>query len=89
MGHVPVRAELGADAPWDDADAVVVEAACPFSLAAALRVRETRPEIGVVCATVRPDRAAFTALEQMTFLVKPFALSELEDALQRALPDAP
>ena len=67
-------------------DAVLVEPADPESLAAALRLQHDHPGLPIVCASIdKPAREKTQGLQVTTYLLKPFRLVELTDALQLAL----
>jgi CheY-like chemotaxis protein len=86
LGHEPVFAddELG----HGDAaaiDVMVIEPADPRALAAAQILRLEREEAPIVCASIYPPTAHSRRLEPVAYLVKPFALAELERALEAAV----
>jgi CheY-like chemotaxis protein len=67
-------------------DVVLVEPADSNSLAAALRLQHDNPNLPIVCASVdKPTHEEAQALRATTYLLKPFSLVELTDALQLAL----
>ena len=81
LGHDPVHD----DTALGPVDAIVLEPAHAPSVerAAAFRaVDETTP---VVCASIELPDAGSRRLSPVAYLVKPFALPELENALRRAL----
>jgi DNA-binding response OmpR family regulator len=82
LGHETVRLE---DLGGDDAAvaAAVLEPAFPgaLELARSLRARG----VPVVCASIEPCTSEVRALEPVAHLLKPFALRELEAAVDAAL----
>jgi DNA-binding response OmpR family regulator len=66
------------------ADVLVVEPADPHALATAQDFRREREDAPIVCASIYPPSAETHGLEPVAYLVKPFALGELEAALSLA-----
>ncbi len=67
-------------------DAVLVEPADPESLAAALRLQQEHPGLPIVRASIhKPTCEEAQDQQAPTYLLKPFSLVELTDALQSAL----
>lgn len=70
-------------------DVVLVEPADPGSLAAALRLQHDYPGLPIVCASIdKPTREEAQVLQATTYLLKPFRLLDLTQALQSALSQA-
>jgi DNA-binding response OmpR family regulator len=83
-GHEPVLAELHEGCP--DVDAAVIEPGDGPGLACARRLRALgRP---VVFASIFPAEQETLELQPAAYFVKPFALAELEQALEAALAQA-
>ena len=81
-GHEPVLAEFNGVGP-PDVDAAVIEPGDGQGLAWARRLRQLgRP---VVFASIFPAEQEMLDLEPAAYFVKPFALAELEHALDDAL----
>ena len=80
MGHDPVGRHEA-----DDADALLIEPASPHDLALARHVREQRRELPIVCISIEPASEDALALDPAVYLVKPFTLAGLRDAIERAL----
>jgi DNA-binding response OmpR family regulator len=87
LGHEPV-------VPADDSqpgfeagavDVLVIEPADPRALAAAQILRLQREDVPIVCASIHPPSSHTLRLEPVAYIVKPFALGELEDALHAAV----
>ncbi|MDP9303987.1 MAG: hypothetical protein M3O92_05715 [Actinomycetota bacterium] len=83
---------LGHDAAFFDGgaiakpDVLLVEPAYPEAFEAALRLRLVHPDLPIVCASIHePVREEVQVLRPSTYLLKPFSLVELRDALQLAL----
>ncbi len=81
LGHDPVHddAELG------PVDAIVLEPAHAPSVERAAAFRAVDEKTPVVCASIELPDAGSRRLTPIAYLVKPFALPDLEQALQRAL----
>jgi DNA-binding NarL/FixJ family response regulator len=72
--------------PTGKPDVVLVEPADSNSLAVALRLQHDHPNLPIVCASVdKPTPEETHRLRATTYLLKPFNLGELTNALQRAL----
>jgi DNA-binding response OmpR family regulator len=81
-GHEPVLAKPGDEYPTD-VDAAVIEPGESHGLACARRLRGLgRP---VILASIFPATQETLDLEPVAYFVKPFALAELEQALEAAL----
>ena len=81
-GHEPVLADCNGSGP-PDVDAAVIEPGDSHGLACARRLRQLgRP---VVFASIFPAEQETLDLEPAAYFVKPFALAELEHALESAL----
>jgi hypothetical protein len=81
LGHDPVLE----DAELAPVDAILLEPAHPPSVERAQAFRAANGETPVVCASIEFPDAGSRRLEPVAFLVKPFALPDLEAALRRAL----
>jgi DNA-binding response OmpR family regulator len=84
LGHEPV---VWTDEETDpsEVDAAVVEPADPETLAFARELRRTDPSLPIVISSVRERTLESAWLRPAAHLVKPFALSRLERALDQAL----
>jgi hypothetical protein len=82
LGHEPVRFD-GRVPDAHDFDAAVIEPAIPGALLVAERLR--REGVALVFASILPAESAALALQPVAYLVKPFALHDLEEALAGAL----
>ena len=67
------------------ADLVLVEPGDARSFELARRLRETRPELPVVCVSIYPAGPETDALSPTAYLVKPFSVGELQRVLAAAL----
>jgi CheY-like chemotaxis protein len=83
LGHVVARLGREPSAGGDGAD--VVEPADPLSLAHAIALVKASPGLPVVCASIEAPNGKTGSLNPSAYLVKPFALPELERALRDAL----
>jgi CheY-like chemotaxis protein len=81
LGHEPLHddAELAA------VDAIVVESAHAASVERAQAFRAIDEETPIVCASIELPDTGSRRLSPVAYLVKPFALPDLEAALGRAL----
>lgn len=87
LGHEAVFPEEDGGSGFRDAsvDVLVIEPADPRALAAAQILRLEREDIPIVCASIYPPSAHSRRLAPVAYLVKPFALGELEAALHAAV----
>jgi CheY-like chemotaxis protein len=81
LGHEP----LLDDADLAPVDLIVLEPAHAPSVERAQAFRAAGGETPIVCASIALPDAGSRRLEPAAYLVKPFALPELERALDRAL----
>jgi hypothetical protein len=81
LGHDPVHD----DAALGPVDAIVLEPAHAPSVERAMAFRAVDEETPVVCASIDLPDAGSRRLDPIAYLVKPFALPDLEKALRRAL----
>jgi CheY-like chemotaxis protein len=88
LGHEPVDA-LAHAPDGDDVDAVLLEPAHAPSRETVARLRQSRPALPVVCTSIHPPTGDEDDLNPFAYLLKPFALEDLEDAIDRALQSAP
>jgi hypothetical protein len=81
LGHEPVLddADLGV------VDAILLEPAHAPSVERAQAFRATDGDTPIVCASIELPDAGSRRLGPVAYLIKPFALPELEHALKRAL----
>ena len=82
LGHETVRLE---DCEGDDAAvaAAILEPAAPGADEVARRLHAAG--VPIVCASIEPPRPEIRELEPVAYLLKPFALGELEAAIAAAL----
>jgi DNA-binding response OmpR family regulator len=87
LGHEAVfpQEDSGSGFRDDPVAVLVIEPADPRALATAQILRLEREEIPIVCASIYPPTAHSRRLEPVAYLVKPFALGELEAALTAAV----
>ena len=84
LGHEPIVSDGSHDQLFG-VDAIVVEPGCDASLATAEWAREHTPEIAIVCTSIYPASHRSQTLRPDAYLLKPFPLYELENALATAL----
>jgi DNA-binding response OmpR family regulator len=87
LGHDPFFPE---DNPAQrfDADAVdvlLIEPSDPRALAAAQILRLQREDVPIVCASIYPPSSHTRRLDPVAYVVKPFALGELQAAIREAV----
>jgi CheY-like chemotaxis protein len=84
LGHEPVAWD-GGDVAVETVDAALVEPADPETLALARTLRRSHPDLPIVVSSVRGRTLETAWLRPTAHLVKPFAVSRLEHALDAAL----
>ena len=82
-GHEAVVHVPGCSVP--DPDLFLLEPSSPDALTCAYAVRRRRPDVPIVCASIYDHIEESDGLEPSAYLVKPFALGELVDAIESAL----
>jgi DNA-binding response OmpR family regulator len=83
-GHQPLVYGEPGDGARDDLDALIVDPAWPEGLACARALRRAHPDLPIVCASVYSPTNASDELSPCSYLVMPFRLSHLEQALELA-----
>jgi hypothetical protein len=81
LGHEPVLDE----AALQEVDAILLEPAHPPSVERARAFRAADDQTPIVCASIELPDAGSRRLSPIAYLVKPFALPDLEHAITRAL----
>jgi hypothetical protein len=84
LGHEPVVSD-GSREQLADVEAFVFEPGSEPALDLATWAREHTREVALVCASIFPPWRATEALAPRAYLVKPFLLADLEQALADAL----
>jgi hypothetical protein len=84
LGYEPVAVHGVGTAPAD-AQLLVFEPAEPECLEHAKVLRRTRPELRLVCVSIRPPEPSWLALGPAAYLIKPFTLDSLRTALDAAV----
>jgi CheY-like chemotaxis protein len=84
LGHEPVHG-LPPAPHGDEVDAVLLEPAHAPSREAVAALCLSRPGLPVVCTSIHPPGGDEDDLEPFAYLLKPFALEDLENAIERAL----
>jgi CheY-like chemotaxis protein len=87
LGHEPVLAPGGPHEAFDthDVDVLLIEPADPRALETAQILRLERERIPIICTSIYPPTPSSASLDLVAYLVKPFALHELEHALEEAV----
>jgi DNA-binding response OmpR family regulator len=84
LGHEVIVLGSGTAAPLP-ADLLLLEPASPECVEQARIVREHQPSIPVICVSILPPEACFLSLGPLAYLAKPFALDDLDAAIEDAL----
>jgi DNA-binding response OmpR family regulator len=84
LGHEAIVLGGGHAAP-PPADLLLLEPASSACLEQARAVRERQPSIPVICVSILPPEACFLTLGPLAYLAKPFALDDLDSAIEEAL----
>ena len=87
LGFEPVYADARSGGVLVDADVdvLVIEPADPSALSTARALRLRRRELPIICASIYPDSPGAERLRPLAYLMKPFALVDLERALLAAV----
>jgi CheY-like chemotaxis protein len=80
LGHEPILCD-GTRAQVFAVDLIVVEPGDDEARSLAAWTRKHAPNVGIVCASIFPPWEETDALKPDAYLVKPFPLSQLEQAL--------
>lgn len=86
LGHDPVHTDE--PQPAGDVSAAIVDPADAGALAAAIAARAAQPDLPLVYVSIHRRCAAVAELRPHAYLVKPFAVGELCDAIRAAVPPA-
>lgn len=87
LGFEPVYADTRSGGVLADADVdvLLMEPADPTALSTARALRLRRRELPIICASIYPDSPGAERLRPLAYLMKPFALVDLERALLTAV----
>jgi hypothetical protein len=87
LGFEPVYADARSGGALVDADVdiLLIEPADPAALSTARALRLRRRELPIICASIYPDSPGAERLRPQAYLMKPFALIDLERALLAAV----
>jgi two-component SAPR family response regulator len=87
LGFEPVFADARSGGALADADVdvLLIEPADPTALSTARALRLRRRELPIICASIYPESPAAERLRPLAYLIKPFALVELERAVLTAV----
>jgi two-component SAPR family response regulator len=85
LGHEPLAPASLPFPALDSLDAVVLEPAWAPALELARRLREHDPRLPLVLESIEATSDARAGLRPVRYLVKPFRLGELEEAIIAAL----
>jgi hypothetical protein len=84
LGHEPLLCD-GSREQLCGVDALVIEPGSEQALEVGGWARERSPHVAIVCTSIFPPWHETEALRPDAYLVKPFALYQLENALAAAL----
>jgi DNA-binding response OmpR family regulator len=85
LGHEPIAHRPGTGGTPTGVDVLVLEPRLEGGLELARALREQNPNLPVICTCGEPPVADVHELEPVAYLVKPFALADLERALAEAV----
>jgi DNA-binding response OmpR family regulator len=86
LGHEPAFLTPATVATvTETVDLVLVEPASAECLEAATKLRASRPGLPIVCASLHGRTADIDLLEPLVYLVKPFTLVQLTDAIEAGI----
>jgi CheY-like chemotaxis protein len=86
LGQEPVAATAGASlAELGPVDAAVIEPAAPAAPKLLQELLEEDPQFPIIYVSIVAGEPEMLAVEPVAYLVKPFAVSDLSAALERAL----
>jgi hypothetical protein len=87
LGFEPVYVDTRSGGVLADADVdvLLIEPADPTALSTARALRLRRRELPIICASIYPDSPGAERLRPLAYLMKPFALVDLEGALLAAV----
>jgi CheY-like chemotaxis protein len=88
LGFEPVYVDSASPGPPPDVDVLLLEPALPDGVELARALRRSTPELPIVCVSIYPPSAELGALAPVAYLVKPFALTALQSALEAAVAQA-
>jgi hypothetical protein len=87
LGHEPVSVHGVATVPAE-AKVLVFEPAEPESFEHARALRRDRPDLALVCVSIKPPEPQWLALDPIAYVIKPFTLGSLGTALDAATTSA-
>lgn len=84
LGYEPVLHSGAREAP-PDVDVLLLEPGYPSGLDIARELRRRSPQLPIVCLSIYPPTPEVAALDPVAYIVKPFALTTLQRALEDAV----
>jgi CheY-like chemotaxis protein len=84
LGFEPVLMDAGQE-QLPETDVMLLEPALPGGVELAQSLRKARPDLPIVCVSIYPATAEIVALAPLAYLLKPFALTALQTALEHAV----
>jgi len=88
LGFEPVLYRDRDTATLDDVEVLLLEPALPGGLELAHKLRAGNPGLPIVCLSIYPPTEETSALSPFAYLLKPFALAELQRTLHEAVAHA-
>jgi DNA-binding response OmpR family regulator len=84
LGFEPVLMDAGQE-QLPETDVMLLEPALPGGVELAQSLRKARPDLPIVCVGSDTATAEIVALAPVAYLLKPFALTALQTALEHAV----
>jgi len=85
LGFEPVLVDAPGQEQLPETDVLLLEPALPGGVELAQSLRKARPDLPIVCVSIYPATAEIAALAPVAYLLKPFALTALQTALEHAV----
>ena len=85
LGFEPVVPNSAAPETLEEIDVLLLEPGLPGGVELATKLREANPALPILIVSIYPPTPEVTALAPAAFLLKPFALAELQSRIQEAV----
>jgi CheY-like chemotaxis protein len=85
LGFEPMHVDAPGHEQLLETDVMLLEPALPGGVELAQTLRKARPDLPIVCVSIYPATAEIVALAPVAYLLKPFALTALQTALEHAV----
>ena len=83
LGHDPLPADVAI--PRDGLDLVLVEPADGRSRETVARLADADVHLRIICVSIHPPELPSLPFKTVSYLLKPFALADLQNAIEQAL----